>query len=481
MTAEIQRSPQQFSNAMYDTVIVGGGIYGAMLLLEAARKGLSALMIERSDFGSGTTAKNFRILHGGLRSLQSGDLYRYRESVAERNWFLRTFPDLVEPMQCLMPYYGRGTKRTSILRLASVINDILSVDRNNGVRTDRRLGPTTTISRDETIKEFSLVNRDGLKGGLVWHDAKMPDCHRILIDVIRWACEHDAKALNYVSACGLISEGNSVTGVRARDMVSGDELEFRGKTVICATGPWTTDLPVEGGVPAGSYFPSRAWNVLLDRPPVCRGAVAVSPELRGGPIYFVHSYCGKLFVGTGHSKVSSKIDLENDVFPKHLLEEFLDGINRAITGLELKSADVLQVLDGFLPVVRSNSVELRRKSAIVEYGDEIRLNGLFLVVGVKFTTARATATKVMERVCRKHFPEAKSTEIFRNEPRTATPYLITSVREDNMRLAKRLIETESVISLDDLMLRRIGRQANEMQTGILRKELQESSTLKNRL
>jgi len=438
-------------------------------------------MIERHDFGSGTTANNFRILHGGLRSLQSGDLRRYRESVAERRWFLRTFPDLAEPMRCLMPYYGRGVKRTSILKLASVINDLLSADRNKDVRADRILGRTKVISRDETISDFPLVNKTGLKGGLVWHDATMPDCHRILIDVIHWACEYDAKALNYVVAENLILQGDSIAGVRARDLVSGDELEFRAKTVICAAGPWTTGLPVEGGVPPRSYFPSRAWNVLFDRPPVFDGAVAVSPPTPDGQLYFVHSYGSKMFVGTGHSKVSKKIDPEDDTFPEQLLEDFLIDIRRAIPGLELKSTDVLHVFEGFLPVTRVNSVELRRNSAIFDYGEKHGQKGLYIVVGVKFTTARSTAATVIDKVCRRHFPAARSVRVFGDKPRSATDYKVISVGDDGLRLATELKESESVVTLDDLLLRRFGLQANQVKLDAMRRTLQANSAFMSKI
>ena len=481
MTAPIQRCPQQYSTIQYDTVIVGGGIYGAMLLLEAARKGLSALMIERHDFGSGTTSNNFRIVHGGLRSLQSGDLLRYRESVGERSWFLRIFPDLVKPIRCLMPYYGRGLKRTSIMKLASVINDVLSWDRNHDLRPGRMLSPTTVTSRDETINDFPMVNRDGLKGGLVWYDATMPDCHRIVIDVIRWACEYDAKALNYVIAQGLIMNGGSVTGVRARDMVSGDNLEFRAKTVICAVGPWTMSLPIDGGVGEEGYTPSRAWNVLLDRSPVYDGAVAVSPPVPDGQLYFVHSYREKLFVGTGHSGVLGGIDPENDTFPESLLEGFLVDINQAIPGLDLKSTDVIQVYDGFLPVSRAGSVDLTLRSAILDYGKKRGQSGLFIVVGVKFTIARSTAATVIDKVCRKHFPAAKNIEVFRDEPRTANPYRVCSVNDDALRLANELIASESAVTLDDLMLRRFALHTNEQELESMRSKLRKSSALMTKI
>ena len=116
--------------AAYDLIVVGGGIYGAFLTLDAAHRGLRTLLLEKEDFGGQTSFNTLRIVHGGLRYLQSLDLHRFRESVRERTWFLRHLPDLVEPLACLMPLYGNGLKRPIVLRAALTLNDLLSASRN---------------------------------------------------------------------------------------------------------------------------------------------------------------------------------------------------------------------------------------------------------------------------------------------------------------------------------------------------------------
>src|SRR5690606_5480760 len=123
----------------YDLVIVGGGILGACLSLESTQRGLRTLLLERDEFAETTSANSLRILHGGLRYLQSLDLKRFHESVRERRWFLERFPEHTEPLPCLMPLYGRGLKRAGVLRLALAANDLLSARRNRGVRADRAL------------------------------------------------------------------------------------------------------------------------------------------------------------------------------------------------------------------------------------------------------------------------------------------------------------------------------------------------------
>src|SRR5690606_21038054 len=110
----LQRDPEGASSCSFDLIVLGGGIYGAMVQLEAARRGIRSLLLERGDFGGATSANHFRIVHGGLRYLQSLDLPRFREAVAERRWWLRTFPDLVEPLRCVMPLYGEGLRRAAV-------------------------------------------------------------------------------------------------------------------------------------------------------------------------------------------------------------------------------------------------------------------------------------------------------------------------------------------------------------------------------
>ena len=128
--SEIIREPLDAVKKKYDLIIIGGGIYGTMLSLEASRRGLLSLLLERDDFGQHTSFNSLRIIHGGLRYLQSLDLHRFRESVSERKWFLKTFPHLIKTLPCLMPLYGNGLYHPFVLRTALLMNDILSYNRN---------------------------------------------------------------------------------------------------------------------------------------------------------------------------------------------------------------------------------------------------------------------------------------------------------------------------------------------------------------
>ena len=251
MTAAIGRDPESATAGSYDLLVVGGGFYGVMLTLEAARRGLSTLLVERDDFGGATSWNSLRIVHGGLRYLQALDLRRHRESVAERRWFLGTFPDLVAPLPCLMPLWspprGGRMRRRSAFRLALAADRLLR--RKGDGAEDRALPPDRLLTASQTTALFPGVDRSGLRGGALWHDAVVPDSPRLIVEALRWAVRCGARALNYTEATGLLLEKGRVAGVRAvrsatvATSTSG-ENSAPDSARMPPSGPMTADLPV---------------------------------------------------------------------------------------------------------------------------------------------------------------------------------------------------------------------------------------------
>ena len=236
--AAIKRDVAGAASSAFDLVIVGGGIYGTMLALEAGRRGKRALLLEKDDFGGATSLNHLRTVHGGLRYLQSLDLPRFFESVPERRWFLANFPALVRVLPCLMPLYGRGLKRASIMRAGLLLNDCLGLARNAGVAKAQCLPQGKVVGKRFLRNAFPQVDRKGLQGAALWYDAAMPEHQRLLMEILRWACDLGATALNYVQAESLLLQHGKVGGVLARDCQSGQRLEFRAPVVINAAGPW---------------------------------------------------------------------------------------------------------------------------------------------------------------------------------------------------------------------------------------------------
>ena len=460
--AKIIREPASAAKETYDLIIVGGGIYGAMLSLEASLRGLRSLLIERDDFGGATSFNSLRIIHGGLRYLQSLDLPRFRESVGERRWFLRTFPRFVKPLPCLMPLYGKGLCRPSILRVALCANDLLSCKRNQGVRPNRQLPPGKIIDANQTREIFPFVDVQGLKGGAVWYDASMPDSQRLLIDVLRWACELGATALNYVEARQLLKKKEGVVGVIAADRENGAAYEYMSNVVVNTAGPWCGHVAASFHQDEPTLFkPSIAWNVLLKKKALSDHALAVTPKKLGGHTYFLVPWKGKLFAGTGHAPWLKGV-ANRPIPTANQLHEFLNDLNLAIPRLGVSPNDILRIFVGFLPATEVGTSTLAIREVIIDHSRYGGPQGLYCISGVKFTTSRLVAEKTLNRIFsnneHKYYVRRmavtppddlqKERGIFVSHWRS--PEEDASLQE-NLRT---IIAEESVLHLDDLILRR---------------------------
>jgi glycerol-3-phosphate dehydrogenase len=455
------REPASAAKETYDLIIVGGGIYGAMLCLEASRRGLRSLLLEREDFGGATSFNSLRIIHGGLRYLQSLDLPRFRESVGERQWFLKTFPALVKPLPCLMPLYGRGLCRRSVLRVALWVNDRLSCKRNQNVPPHQHLPPGKVIDADRTIEIFPDVDVDGLKGGAIWHDAFVPDSQRLLIETICWASEYGATALNYVQASQLITSRGAVAGIVAVDRESGINYEYKSNVVVNATGPWCRDFAAQFHQDEPALFkPSLAWNVLLDRAALSDHALAVTPQRSGGHTYFLVPWKGKILAGTGHA---SWLTGEREPIPStDQVLGFLNDLNSAVPGLSLCLDDIVRIFSGFLPATEEGSTSLAAREVIVDHGNNSGPQGFYSVSGVKFTTARIVAEKTLSRISVKFRTFKGTTPRSSKPPWNAQdgrgifpPNWRPPARDPQWKKAlQTLCLEEAVHHLDDLILRR---------------------------
>lgn len=452
----IERHPRAAASRDYDAIVVGGGIHGCMALLQAALAGRRVLLIERGDFGAETSFNSLRIVHGGLRYLQSLDLPRFYESVAERRWLLRAYPDLVKPLPCLMPLYS-GLKRPAVLRAALAVNDALSIHRNRGVRADRRLPAGRTLTVAEVRRLCPFVRHDGLKGGALWYDACVPDSHRVVMETLRWAVAKGAVALNYVEALGLGLEGNRVAAVEACDRISGERHRFRAPIVINAAGPWSSELLERFGEPAGTASFSIAWNVLFDRPAGMEHALALSPPWAGAQTYFMHPWKGRLLIGTGHRGWRQ----DGAALPTgpgdEALSEFLADVNAAAPGLKLTNQDVVRVLFGLLPSIEPGSARLSKRPEIIDHGSRGGSKGLFSMIGIKFTTARRTAARTLSLSglagdLEPPWPAPLDGVGERGRSITRETQLLPG----DLDWVRELAQAESVCTVDDMVYRRLG-------------------------
>jgi glycerol-3-phosphate dehydrogenase len=459
--ASIKRDPEKASKKTYDLIIIGGGVYGAMLALEAGRRNLHSLLIERSDFGEFTSFNSLRIIHGGFRYLQKLDVLRVIESVKERRWFLKKFPELVKPLPCLMPLYGKGLRHPFLLRSGLWLYDILSYYRNQKVCSEQHIASGRIITSEQTMEILPSLDKKGLKGGAIWHDAFVPDSQRLIMAVLRWACEYGATVLNYVEAIKLLRNEKSIIGITTIDHESGKYHEFKSKTVINATGPWCRELAECFDQDEPTLFRSMmAWNILFNRKALSDHAVAVTDKKQGGRAYFLVPFKDKLLAGTGHSQW-----MRNEKKPmpsEEQIKEFCDDLNLALPNLNINVNDIIHVLPGLQPARKTGGTEFATREVIFNHGNNGGPVGLFSISGVKFTTARLVAEKTLNIVfSKREVPKLAKNKIFMPPPDSQDRrgiFVIDNNPTNNIyswqNELNSLVTEESVQHLDDLIIRR---------------------------
>ncbi len=396
---KIIRDIDKYKKEKFELIITGGGIYGIMLLLEASRRNIKTLLLEKDDFGGATTLNHLKTVHGGLRYLQSLDLTRFRESVSERKWFIKNFPQYVNPMSCIMPLYGNGLKRNSVMRGALMLNDLFSFTRNSGIKESKKLPGGKVLSVKQTEELFKGVDRNGLKGSALWYDANIEEFQRLIMTILRKSIDMGSVPLNYIEVKELITENNKVKGVKCINTEGGKTVTFSGDVVINAGGPWSRNISETFDKDHPELFKKNLmlWNILFNREALSGSALGLTPNRGRGHTYFLHPWKNRLLVGTGEIVVG---DIKDDVkVPEKEIDKFISEMNSAIPGIDLSRKDILKIYAGILPATESG--KLSKRPATIDHSVNGGPEGLFSISGVKFTTSRLVAENTIKKI----FPE----------------------------------------------------------------------------
>lgn len=465
----IVRDLRAAASREFDLVVIGGGIYGASVLQEAARRGLRACLCEAGDFGGATSWNSLRIAHGGLRCLQDLDLSRFGQFVAARRSLALRFPSLVRPLEFLMPLYGRGLRRRPVMQVGLWLNDVLSRHRNEGLPEPLHVPDGRVLDAAATREAFGQVRAEGLDGAAAWCDYRMLSPERILMELLRDACRHGALALNYLPVTGLLRDGKIIRGVRVHDPDAGS-FEIAARVVVNCAGPWLAEVAEEvGGNTEGLFQPSLAFNLLLDRRLPVRSALAVAAPEPGAPLLFVVPQERTLLAGTLHrprpQRTTEAVATEAEI------NEYLRQLNAAIPGLGAEPRHVLRVFAGLLPAIAAGSRDLARRELVRDHGRAGGARGLYSVAGVKFTTAGEVAARLLDRIDRARSPVAEVCEL----PLSPATALLTDARamlaaapDECAAMLRQVAAEESVRCPDDLLLRRTNWAATEPDLAPLR-------------
>jgi glycerol-3-phosphate dehydrogenase len=369
----------------FDLLVIGGGATGVGTAVDAASRGFRVLLVEQDDFGKGTSSRSTKLVHGGVRYLQQGNVALVMEALRERGILHRNAPHLVHDLAFVVPnyawweapFYGIGMK----------VYDALA--------TRYGFGRSRHLSVDEVKARIPTLEDEGLRGGVLYYDGQFDDA-RLLVNLVQTAARQGAKLLNHCPAVGLtFDEAGFVNGARIRDAESGAEVAVRARVVVNATGPWVDGVRqmAEPGAPT-MIAPSQGVHVVLDRKFLPGDAAIMVPRTSDGRVMFAIPWHDHALVGTTDTAIE-RAELE----PRAREEEIDFLLETAAQYLEEDPTrdDVKAVFTGIRPLVRAggdaSTAELSRDHTI-----HVGATGLLTICGGKWTTYRKMAEDCVDHV-----------------------------------------------------------------------------------
>jgi glycerol-3-phosphate dehydrogenase len=362
----------------WDIIVAGGGATGVGVAIDAAARGYGVLLLEQHDFGKGTSSRSTKLVHGGVRYLEQGNLSLVMEALRERGLLLENAPHLVRNLGFVVPtydwwespFYGVGLKIYNMLA------------------GKYGFGASRILSKEETLERLPTINTEGLRGGVIYFDGQFDDA-RLLIHLVATAWEQGAALLNYAPVTEVLKDDDGfVNGVRFRDLESDEERQTLARVVINATGPFSdafralADPTVEPII-----APSQGVHLVFDGSFLESESAIMVPHTSDGRILFAIPWHGHVVVGTTDTPVNTPM-LEPAAFDREI--EFILSTASLYLAKKPARADILSVFAGIRPLVKAdgaaNTASLSRSHTI-----RIENSGMITICGGKWTTYRHMA------------------------------------------------------------------------------------------
>jgi glycerol-3-phosphate dehydrogenase len=389
----MKRALAPLAAGVFDLLVLGGGITGAGIALDAALRGLRVALIDRGDFAGGTSSASSKLVHGGLRYLEHGGFHLVYEALAERRLLLHNAPHLVRPLEFLIPFYAGNRVARWQWRLALTLYDLLA-GRGN-------LARSRPLDQARIGRAFPALRREGLHGGAIYFDAQMDDA-RLCIEVMRTASLQGACVANYVEAVGFLTDAGRIVGVRAVDRLTGSEFAIRAGQVVNATGPWVDAVCRMAGDIGGPYLqPTKGVHIITPNR-VQLGVAMLLLHPVDGRVFFVIPWprgmddehpANHLLIGTTDTFADQPPDALT-VTPADIAY-LLEGHNHFLQPA-MRPGDVEGRFVGLRPLIRSKPGQpsaISREFRLIESP-----GGLLSVAGGKYTTYRHMAEAATDRV-----------------------------------------------------------------------------------
>lgn len=381
----------------WDIIVIGGGASGLGTALDAASRGFKTLLLEQRDFAKGTSSRSTKLVHGGVRYLQQGDISLVLEALRERGLMLQNAPHLVRNQSFIIPNYEwwGGPFYTIGLKMYDMMAGKLG------------LGPSKSLSLEETVESIPTLVREGLRGGVIYHDGQFDDA-RMAVSLALTCVDYGGTVLNYMEVTGLLKdEEDLVEGVLATDVENDKKYELKAKAVINATGVWA-DRVMQMDEPDAKDMirPSQGIHLVLDKSFLQSKHAIMIPHTSDGRVLFAVPWHNRTIVGTTDTLVS-----EASLEPRALEEEIEFVLSTAGTYLTKMPTreDVKSIFAGLRPLAAPQGDEKATKEISRHHKVLISLSGLITLTGGKWTTYRKMGEDAVDKaILLAGLPERKS-------------------------------------------------------------------------
>ncbi|HRE37852.1 MAG TPA: glycerol-3-phosphate dehydrogenase/oxidase [Chitinophagaceae bacterium] len=432
------------TNSVFDICIIGGGATGLGTALDAAARGLKVALFEQHDFAKGTSSRSTKLVHGGVRYLQQGNIKLVMEALRERGLLLKNAPHLVHNQKFVVPnykwwekpYYGIGLK----------IYDWMAGRLG--------LGPSQFLSKEETLQLIPALDPEGLNGGIIYHDGQFDDA-RLAISIAQTAAAQGAIILNYFPVTGLLKMQKKICGAWVKDSLTGNEYEVRSKVVINATGVFTDRLlRMDDPKHENIINPSQGIHLVVDKEFLLSDTAIMIPRTDDGRVLFAVPWHNKVVLGTTDTPVK---EISEEPVP---LEEEVDFILSHIgryLAKDPKRPDIKSMFAGLRPLVKGKA----KKTASLSRDHLIQVaeSGLITITGGKWTTYRKMAEEVVDIAIEKNGLENKPSVTagmkLSGYDQPVLPADITRESEERLeQLVQHSARTEMCMTVEDFLARR---------------------------
>ncbi len=382
-----EENMRKMNETELDLLIIGGGITGSGIGLDAASRGLRTGLIEMQDFAAGTSSRSTKLIHGGLRYLKQFEIKLVADVGKERAIVYENAPHVTTPLWMMLPFYKGGTFNYLTTSFGLKVYDFLA-----GVKKDER---RNMLKSETALSKEPLLNKEGLKGAGVYVEYRTDDA-RLTIEVMKKAIDHGLLASNYVKADTFIYKDEKVVGVQATDLITGEKREIYAKKIVNATGPWVDKLREEDNSKKGKtiHLTKGVHLVVSGKRFPLRSALYFDTPFKDGRMMFAIPREGKTYIGT--TDTNYKGDQADPGVTKEDVDYILNAANGMFPELDLHAEDVESSWSGLRPLIHEEGKDpsdISRKDEIFRSD-----SGLFTIAGGKLTGYRKMADSVVNMV-----------------------------------------------------------------------------------